>query len=59
MVCPIIIGTIVEARDQVNTTRFSPKSFNFSIFFKRWLATKGPFFNERGHEQFFLWLKCK
>jgi hypothetical protein len=32
MVCPTIVGKIVEARDQVRTTRRSPLVLSRSIF---------------------------
>jgi hypothetical protein len=38
---------MVEARDQVFITRFSPEAFMASIFFSSLGSTHGPFFNER------------
>src|SRR5690606_6176698 len=47
MVWPTISGKIVEARDHVLITRFSPDSFICRIFFKRLGWAYGPFFEER------------
>lgn len=41
IVCPIIVGKIVDALDQVTTISFSSLAFSFSIFTNRWEATKG------------------
>src|SRR5690554_2671693 len=37
---------MVERRDQVLMTRFSPFSFIFSIFFNKLSSQKGPFFRD-------------
>src|SRR5581483_11986730 len=47
MVCPTIAGTIVDARLQVFTTRFSRRSFMPSILAIKCSATNGPFFKLR------------
>src|SRR5215207_3074389 len=47
-VCPTMSGMIVERRDQVLMTFFSPFEFRLSTFRRRWSSTKGPFFRERG-----------
>jgi hypothetical protein len=41
-------GVMVEARDQVFTTRFSLRSFIPRTFFRRLSSTKGPFFRLLG-----------
>ena len=46
-VCPTISGTTVERRDHVLMTFFSDPRFITSIFSRRWVSTKGPFFSER------------
>ena len=46
-VWPTMSGRIVERRDHVFTTRFSPDEFSAVIFVMRWASTKGPFFVER------------
>ncbi len=48
IVWPTISGKMVDRRDQVLMTRFSPFSFCASTFFMRWSSTKGPFFRLRG-----------
>src|SRR5690349_6144371 len=39
---------IVERRDHVLITFFSPLSSSPWTFFRRWSSTNGPFFTERG-----------
>src|SRR5439155_21067451 len=46
-VCPTISGTTVDRRDQVLMIFFSAARFITSTFSRRWVSTKGPFFNER------------
>ncbi len=46
IVCPIISGTTVEARDQHLMTRFSPEAFICSIFLRSLGWTYGPFFSD-------------
>ena len=41
-----ISGTTVERRDQVLMTFFSFARFITSTFSRRWVSTKGPFFND-------------
>src|SRR5271167_4053399 len=48
MVWPTMSGMMVERRDQVLMTFFSPLEFNTSTFFNRWSSTNGPFFKLRG-----------
>src|SRR4051812_49369661 len=48
MVWPIMVGTIIERRDQVLITLWLPLSFSASTFLIRWPSTKGPFFRLRG-----------
>src|SRR5579871_4661077 len=45
-VWPTISGTIVERRDQVLMTFFSPPRFMTSIFSRSGTSTKGPFFSD-------------
>ena len=40
-------GQIVESRDHVLSTRFSPMRFSPSIFFSKPTSTYGPFFADR------------
>src|SRR5579864_4461517 len=47
IVWPTIAGTIVDARDQVLTTRFSRVEFIRSIFTSRCSAMYGPFLWDR------------
>ena len=47
MVCPIISGTIVEARDQHLMIRFSLAAFSRSMLRISFGCTYGPFFTER------------
>jgi hypothetical protein len=44
MVWPTISGKMVDARDQVFTTFFSPAAFIAAIRPRRRGSTKGPFF---------------
>src|SRR5438128_10761214 len=44
---PSMSGVIVERRDHVFTTRFSPDSIIARTFFMRWPSTKGPFLIDR------------
>src|SRR2546430_13424676 len=46
MVCPTMIGRIIDGRDQVFTTFFSLREFRMSIFSLRDFSTKGPFFTD-------------
>src|SRR2546423_6639153 len=46
MVCPTMIGRIIDGRDQVFTTFFSLSEFRISIFSLRDFSTKGPFFTD-------------
>src|ERR1035437_250299 len=46
-VCPTMSGRIVERRDQVFRTRFSPAAFIAVIFSRSGVSTNGPFFVER------------
>src|SRR5438094_1194350 len=46
-VCPTISGTTVERRDHVLMIFFSAPRFITSIFSRRCVSTKGPFFSER------------
>ena len=46
-VWPTISGITVERRDQVLMTFFSDPRFITSIFSRRCVSTKGPFFSER------------
>src|SRR5690606_5263856 len=48
MVCPTMSGMIVERRDQVLMSFFSPLAWRASIFLSRCSSTNGPFFSERG-----------
>ena len=48
IVCPTISGTIVDRRDQVRMTRFSPRRFISRTLAIRWSSTNGPFFTDRG-----------
>src|SRR5579871_5129604 len=48
MVCPTMSGMIVERRDHVLITRFSPLALSTSTFLSRWSSTNGPFFRLRG-----------
>src|SRR6266545_279384 len=48
MVCPTISGTIVERRDQVRTTFFSPRRFISTTRTIRWSSTNGPFLIDLG-----------
>src|SRR5688572_2728919 len=48
MVWPTMSGMIVERRDHVLITRFSPLLFRSSTFFSRWSSTNGPFLRLRG-----------
>ena len=41
-------GMMVERRDQVLMTFFSPLELSTSTFFNRWPSTNGPFFKLRG-----------
>src|ERR1051325_9817472 len=41
-------GMIVERRDHVFTTRFSPVSLSRSTFTRRWSSMNGPFFRLLG-----------
>src|SRR6185437_7338171 len=41
-------GMMVDRRDQVLMTRFSPVALRASTFFSRWSPTNGPFFRLRG-----------
>src|SRR5438874_5498572 len=43
-------GMIVERRDQVLITRFSPREFRSSTFLSRWSSTNGPFLTLRLNE---------
>jgi hypothetical protein len=47
MVWPTICGKMVEARDQVFSTLFSPLAFISSTRFKSLGSQYGPFFNDR------------
>src|SRR5262245_57754316 len=47
-VWPTMSGMIVERRDQVLMTFFSPLALSSSTLRSRWSSTKGPFFRERG-----------
>ena len=40
------LGMMVERRDHVRMTRFSPLEFIASTFLTRWSSTKGPFFSD-------------
>ena len=44
---PTISGVIVERRDHVFTTRFSPESIIVRTFFMRCASMKGPFLTDR------------
>ena len=46
-VWPTISGRIVERRDHVLTTRFSPDEFRFVIFSRSGASTNAPFLVER------------
>ena len=46
-VCPTISGMTVDRRDHVLMTFFSAPRFITSIFSRRCVSTKGPFFSER------------
>src|SRR6188474_1174174 len=46
-VWPTMSGRIVERRDHVFTTRFSPAEFSVAIFSRSGASTKGPFLVER------------
>src|SRR5512135_268031 len=46
-VWPTMSGRIVERRDHVLRTRFSPASFIVAIFVRSGASTNGPFFVER------------
>src|SRR5262249_16747242 len=48
IVWPTISGMIVERRDQVLMTFFSPAAFRPSTFLSRWSSTNGPFFSLPG-----------
>lgn len=48
MVKPIMLGKIVERRDQVRRGFLSPLSTAFSTFFSKCRSIKGPFLRERG-----------
>src|SRR5919206_394441 len=48
MVWPTMSGMIVERRDHVFTTRFSPVSLSRSTFTRRWSSMNGPFFRLLG-----------
>jgi len=48
MVCPTISGTIVERRDQVRTTFFSPRRFISTTRTIKWSSTNGPFLIDLG-----------
>src|SRR5919106_6986361 len=48
MVWPTMSGMIVERRDHVLTTRFSPVWFSRSTFTRRWSSMNGPFFRLLG-----------
>src|SRR5437899_10068915 len=48
MVWPTMSGMSVERRDQVLTTRLSPRRFSSSTFFRRWSSTKGPLLSDLG-----------
>src|SRR3954471_18618800 len=48
MVWPIMVGTIIERRDQVLITLWLPLSFSASTFLIRWPSPKGPLFRLRG-----------
>ncbi|BAK12924.1 30S ribosomal protein S19 RpsS [Pantoea ananatis AJ13355] len=48
MVKPIMLGKIVERRDQVRKGFLSPLSTAFSTFFSKCRSIKGPFLRERG-----------
>src|SRR5471032_3655160 len=48
MVKPIMLGKIVERRDQVRKGFLSPLSTAFSTFFSKCMSIKGPFLRERG-----------
>src|SRR5207237_1624603 len=47
-VWPTMSGMIVERRDQVLMTFFSPLEFRSSTFLRRWSSTNGPFLSDRG-----------
>jgi hypothetical protein len=47
MVCPIIWGKMVEARDHVFITVFSPELLSNSIFLSNLTLQKGPFLSDR------------
>jgi hypothetical protein len=46
MVCPTISGMMVDLRDQVFKTFFSPASFMMSILLSRLSSKKGPFLSD-------------
>src|SRR5450631_2027185 len=48
MVWPTMSGMMVDRRDQVLMTFFSPLELSTSTFFNRWSSTNGPFFKLRG-----------
>src|SRR3982751_2542017 len=48
MVWPTMSGMIVERRDHVFTTRFSPLWFSRSTLTRRWSSMNGPFFRLLG-----------
>src|SRR3569623_1384779 len=48
MVWPTMSGMIVERRDQVLMTFFSPAALRTSTFLRRWSSMNGPFLSERG-----------
>src|SRR5690554_1137612 len=48
MVCPTMSGMMLERRDQVLMTFFSPLLLSASTLRSRCSSTKGPFFSERG-----------
>jgi hypothetical protein len=51
---------MVDALDQVTIISFSAFVLSFSIFFNKWLATKGFFFSERVTAySYFFFLFCK
>src|SRR4030095_11833848 len=45
-VCPTKSGVTIERRDQVLIGFFAPELFILSIFSRRCVSTKGPFFND-------------
>src|SRR6266851_4573747 len=48
IVWPTMSGMIVERRDHVFTTRFSPLWLSRSTFTRRWSSMNGPFFRLLG-----------